>query len=412
MSQNTVPIVFATNKEFADYCYVAIHSVLAHAKTDDHYTIRVLMTDFSDEWKVLFESLSRANADVTCINVSDRIRESDLRGIKYLSAEALYRLFIPKMMSGHDRVLYLDSDLVVKKDVAPLLTTDLQGCPIAVVSENHSDYLNDHATEIGMRNASLMFNTGVMVMDTRVFEQENIRDKALALLYEDYRNKHRKYVLLDQDILNVVLEGNICYLDGRWNFQPQYMNRIFAIEEGYRKQYQKISQDPWIVHFAGINKPWNVTGMPYADVFWDAVRKTERGMDIALAALSRGEKNLESCGRFQMFRFPYESVRPSSRIALYGAGTVGQDFYHQLQQTLYAQIVLWVDRRNEEMTVDYPITAVPELYDRDEDYDCVVIALEHRETAMAVRERLIREGINQEKLVWANYLREAFSFST
>ncbi len=44
------------------------------------------------------------------------------------------------------------------------------------------------------------------------------------------------------------------------------------------------------------------------------------------------------------FLFPFEKIPRGSRIALYGAGNVGQEFYRQLVHGQYATVAVWVDQ--------------------------------------------------------------------
>ncbi|MBQ8692167.1 MAG: hypothetical protein IJ520_03390, partial [Synergistaceae bacterium] len=49
------------------------------------------------------------------------------RAEQKLTAGALYRLFMPEVLSGLDKVIYLDCDIVVNMDIAELWDIDLGG---------------------------------------------------------------------------------------------------------------------------------------------------------------------------------------------------------------------------------------------------------------------------------------------
>ena len=114
-------------------------------------------------------------------------------------------MFIPLILPQCDKVLYLDSDMVILDDVAKIYDTDMEGKPSAAVPDVFSSILQEHSVEIGNLDYKKTFNAGVLLMDTKKFEEEKIREKCLRLLEEDYNRKIRKLIFADQDALNLVL---------------------------------------------------------------------------------------------------------------------------------------------------------------------------------------------------------------
>ena len=62
----------------------------------------------------------------------------------------------------------------------------------------------------------------------------------------------------DQDYLNVILKGQIMYLDGCWNTEP----------------VEDLPKKTRLVHFNLFNKPWHYTDVPCEKLFWNAARGT------------------------------------------------------------------------------------------------------------------------------------------
>ena len=52
----------------------------------------------------------------------------------YTSPETYYRLFIPNLFPDYDKVLYLDSDIIVCEDLTELYNTDIDNLYAGVVS--------------------------------------------------------------------------------------------------------------------------------------------------------------------------------------------------------------------------------------------------------------------------------------
>lgn len=64
-----------------------------------------------------------------------------------------------------------------------------------------------------------------------------------------------KYPLLfeDQDAINFVLAKRIKILDPRWNAQMYWLEKDY---NNYPPCYRQALQEPFIVHFAALPKPW------------------------------------------------------------------------------------------------------------------------------------------------------------
>lgn len=98
----------------------------------------------------------------------------------------------------------------------------------------------------------------------------------------------------------------------------------------------------------------------------------------------------------ERFLFPFDKIRKGSRLILYGAGQVGQTFYCQLRKVRFCEIVCWVDQ-------DY------QLYNRSEiksvesikaaDYDYILIAVYGKETAVVIKNCLMKMGVASSKIV-------------
>lgn len=101
-----------------------------------------------------------------------------------------------------------------------------------------------------------------------------------------------------------------------------------------------------------------------------------------------------------VYCFRNGQIPVGSRIALYGAGNVGQAYFRQIKAESQYNIVAWVDRawekcRNNGLSV-VPIDVVASAA-----YDYIVVAVADKFKADEIREQLIKErGICREKIVW------------
>lgn len=101
--------------------------------------------------------------------------------------------------------------------------------------------------------------------------------------------------------------------------------------------------------------------------------------------------------------FPYYLIEKDSRVAVYGFGRIGREFFWQMEKFGYCQCVMCVDKRFQYYeNVERPFARVEEL--KKEKFDYVLIAIRDKETALAVKEDLKSLGVEERKIVWSeNY---------
>lgn len=112
------------------------------------------------------------------------------------------------------------------------------------------------------------------------------------------------------------------------------------------------------------------------------------------------------CGEdpYNRFSFPWRSVRPGSRIVLYGGGVVGKMFLRQLANNPYCHVVAVCDQNPAATGIrEAPVIDVRQLCDLDPDfYDLVLIDLERKDIATAIRADLELSGIPPQKIKWVD----------
>lgn len=89
------------------------------------------------------------------------------------------------------------------------------------------------------------------------------------------------------------------------------------------------------------------------------------------------------------YLFPFDKVPFGKKIILYGASTVGQDFYKQISCLGYASKILWVDK-NYLAYQDFGVKNIETLENASE-YDYAVIAIKDESTANEVKKYLSKQ---------------------
>ena len=168
----------------------------------------------------------------------------------HFSIEISYRLMATEVLPlDLDRILWLDSDIVINHGLSDFYYTSLDteficACPGRGKIEKHNERL-------GLAQNHIYFNSGVLLMNLKLMRQENVLGKYIDII-EKYGDK---LSFLDQDILNIAFTGSdVKYFDGDiYNCQ---IARDFYVAP---KQMDFFLEKCCVMHFAAAAKPWNNT---------------------------------------------------------------------------------------------------------------------------------------------------------
>ncbi|MCI7746522.1 MAG: glycosyltransferase family 8 protein, partial [Collinsella sp.] len=199
----------------------------------------------------------------------------------HISIETYYRFLIQDVLPAYDKVLYLDSDLVILDDIAKLFNVELANNLVAATRDiDYAGNLNmtdgkrrDYSeTVLHLRQPFDYFQAGVLVLNLAEMRKLHSLDEWLALATDS------QFIYDDQDILNSECQGRVFYLDQAWNVMTDCDGRIrkvfsFAPAEMF-DAFMTAYADPKIVHYAGYEKPWNCVTCDKPEHYWKYARST------------------------------------------------------------------------------------------------------------------------------------------
>lgn len=270
-----VVVVSATDNGYAMPLAVTIRSALERLGADRKMRLFILDGGLSDEIKGrLLTSLSDPRLSIEWLRPDVELVR-DLPTSAHLTAAAYLRLLMPVLLPPEvTRVIYLDADLLVRRDLGQLWDEDQGGHAVLATQDAGAPCLDAavmlpsfqrcrrylaaatpvaNYRELGLPTDGKYFNSGVLVMDVAQWRREDYAQQVLDCLRE-----HRRHVLwCDQYALNVVLARKWRALDRRWNqgahvySYPSWRDSPFD-----RETFALLRSDPWIVHFCSPSKPW------------------------------------------------------------------------------------------------------------------------------------------------------------
>lgn len=268
-----VPIAFACNENYAPYAGVAIQSVLESARPGQFYRVYVLHSGISDNMIHLLEACSTSNLSVCCLDVDMFIlsKITKLYERLHYTKEMYYRFVIPEVLGFYSRVIYLDADLIVNRNIADILLPDMGDNLLAAVRNTTVENRRIELEEWYNLDANDYFNSGVLVFNIDGWKAENIEEKCFRFLET---SDTKKLACPDQDILNIVCRDRILYLDEAWNHA---WHMIYGDEERVnlcKARVNKIGENFYVLHFVGSKKPWAHPDLALSRYFWRHARNS------------------------------------------------------------------------------------------------------------------------------------------
>lgn len=240
-----INIVFGLNEDFIQHAAVVMASILANSTLKDKYHFYLISDFISVKNKKRLEQLkSIRDFEITYLKVSNK----DFKGVKLnnLGFSTLYRFKIFDLISD-EKVLYLDSDMIVLKDLRELFETDISDYLAAGVE----DILSPKLKKIfSMDETSTYINAGMILFNLDKCREEGLKTDIFKMANK-INSKQVGRIINDQDVLNVVMQNKIKIVHQKWNCMYKFDN-LYANQEAYLEA----AKDPCIVHYI-IYKPWN-----------------------------------------------------------------------------------------------------------------------------------------------------------
>ena len=228
-------VVFAGDYAYIRQIETAMKSICRH---NSHLKIYVLNKDIPQEWfSRLRMYIQEMGGDlIDCKLIGPQFQMNWSNKLPHINHMTFARYFIPDFVT-EDRVLYLDSDLVVTGDLTDLFELDL--------GEN---YL---AATRSCFSAGVGFNAGVLLINNKKWKSNNMRQQLVDLTEKEHENVGEG----DQSILNILFQNSCYQLEDTYNFQIGF--DAGAAEKNHAFVFEiPLTPLPKILHYISPDKPW------------------------------------------------------------------------------------------------------------------------------------------------------------
>jgi len=250
-------IVFSTSHSYAKYTYVAMYSILRQTANEKKIVFHILIDNsFTEEDKKLFNVAEEifCNSSLKFYLFGESVgRDVGTR----IARTTYFRLYIPTIIDA-DACLYLDQDLLITGDVTELFSfigdKKIYGV-VDPMADLHIERLHHEYScfDGGKESVQHYINGGVILFNNRVIDVAEWEKQLSSII--DY-----PFTLGDQDIINILCQGEVGLLPGAYNYNIKRHNPC---------------EHPQIIHYTGPKKPWNYPYYYGANEWWETCLQTE-----------------------------------------------------------------------------------------------------------------------------------------
>lgn len=256
-NKKTIPVFYAADENYLPYLSTSIHSLADKASEEYNYEIYVLNAGMRRENAQPLFVYERENLHIHLVDVSKKMQEVNhaLQLRDYYTGATYYRIFIAELFPEYEKALYLDSDTILLGDVSELFNAELGDNLVGAIADGAVAAVEEfrlYTKGVLGIEASEYFNAGVLLINLNAFRNYRFYEKFCALL-----KAYKFSVAQDQDYLNVLCKGKVCFLGGEWNRMPI---------EGEKTL-------PKLIHYNLTLKPWHYGNILFKEYFWEYARK-------------------------------------------------------------------------------------------------------------------------------------------
>ncbi|KAI3439928.1 Hexosyltransferase, partial [Psidium guajava] len=218
-------------------------------------------------WKHFYRNLKEEYLD-----------EAEQKYVEALSPSNLYllnhlRVFIPELFPDLNKVVFLDDDLIVQRDLSPLWELNLEGKGVGAVvnswcgddccpGRQYKDYLNfSHPTiSSNFDSDRCAWLYGLNVFDLEAWRRSNLTRNYLNWLKKSLNSGLTLWIPGVLPPALIAFEGQVHPIDPSWHLAG--LGHRFPDTQG------RLAEAAAVIHFSGPAKPWLEIGSPEVRSLW------------------------------------------------------------------------------------------------------------------------------------------------
>lgn len=244
-------IVLAGDRNYTRQLETTIKSILYHNRDVKIY---ILNQDIMPDWFRKPRKIARMlGSEIIDVKLPEQTVFQDWEKQDHISSITYARYFIADYIQ-EDKVLYLDSDLIVNTSLEKLFSICLEEKSLAAVKDTDG----------------ITFNAGVLLINNKKWRQEKLKERLIEqsiVTMKEVEEGRFEHFNGDQTIFNQVLQDDWLELGRAYNLQVGH--DIVALYNNWQ-EHLAFNDKPVVIHFTTYRKPWTtLTANRYRDLWWE-----------------------------------------------------------------------------------------------------------------------------------------------
>ena len=247
--ENIYHIGFGVDSNYAKYAGVLMTNiVLTHL--GQPICFHIVCDGLYEEDKKRFENFSLLYGNVKIIlydavKILNNLNPISAKAPPRLHRAVLLRILLPSLVSDDiKRIIYMDVDMLCIKKLDEVWKIDMKDNIVAAAMQ----YPNIKKSKSLNLSKNKLLAAGFMLINVVSWKNNNITEK----VFECYQKNSEKLVAIEEDALNMVIDGEFLEIGDRFNFCIEVNNPLKCV----------IGKNVVVLHFFQESKPWTKGCIP------------------------------------------------------------------------------------------------------------------------------------------------------
>ena len=281
-------ICIASDDNYYENLIVLLTSLVEKVPKTNHSALNIYLLVNEKYSKSVHTFEIFKDIKITYVRISD-LELNDAKATSYFSEATYFKLFIDKFyFKGIEKLLYLDSDIMIVNDISEIFKLDIEDNMIASVFERKNSFSKKRIDV----EPEKYFNAGVILF--------NLNKIPFSYFSEMRKGMKKNYKFLDQDILNIAFSKDNTFISEKWNFHRYYSKKMFYLKKNFD------DLDVRILHYNGSIKPWNKEDFVYLREIYSNYYLKVFGRTLIFKEITRFERtknNIRKIVDYIKFKF-------------------------------------------------------------------------------------------------------------
>ena len=252
-----INIAYSCDDHYVEQTGISIISLLENNREVDSICIYLISKNISNtNIQTLSDLISVYNRTLVVVNFDDICYDLDISSIGR-HIETIYSKVFFSRIKDLEKILYIDSDTIVARNLDSLWNIDLEDVYMGVVETTSTQFKK----QLGMPDNALFFNDGLALINVDYCRRNDLINKIKQVIKEYDGNPP----LLSEGALNKVCVGKVKYISLRYNLMSGILygclhdlDYMSACLHYTKEDLIDSCKNPVVIHYlsAYYNRPW------------------------------------------------------------------------------------------------------------------------------------------------------------